>query len=92
MSPLPGEPASNAASPPGFWALKPWWCQPWSLLLTGTALSLGSWLALHRLWVSALVSLAVLAWWGLFLVLAPLAYRQNACRKELRMIPGGRGF
>ena len=48
------------------WSAKPWWCQPWSLVLTGTALSLGSWVALHRLWVSGLVGLAV--WFSLVVI------------------------
>ena len=27
----------EGASDPSFWALKPWWCQPWSIVLTGVA-------------------------------------------------------
>lgn len=62
--PSPGEPAS-------FWQLKPWWCQPWSILLTGVVAMLGSWLLLQRWWITAPLSLAVLFWWLLFLVLVP---------------------
>ena len=30
--------------PVAFWSLKPWWCQPWSIVLTGRCHgSLGSW-------------------------------------------------
>ncbi|MCP9887357.1 hypothetical protein KBY96_05330 [Cyanobium sp. ATX 6A2] len=59
------------------WTLKPWWCQPWSIVLTGLAVIVGSWLMLHRWWISAPAALAVLLWWWLFLVLAPAAYRQQ---------------
>lgn len=57
------------------WLHKPWWCQPWSILLTGTAGIGVSWIWLQIWWITALVSAAVLAWWGLFLVLVPRAWR-----------------
>lgn len=53
------------------WNEKPWWCQPWSIVLTGVTLLGGSWLLLHRYWVSGLVAVPVLAWMGFFLVLYP---------------------
>ena len=62
-------------SQPAFWSLKPWWCQPWSILLTGVLAIAGSWFLLQRWWISAPVAVAVLAWWGLFLVAVPAAYR-----------------
>lgn len=64
-------------SQPAFWSLKPWWCQPWSILLTGVLVIAGSWFLLHRWWISAPVAVAVLAWWGLFLVVVPAAYRSG---------------
>ena len=62
-------------SQPAFWSLKPWWCQPWSIVLTGVLVIAGSWFLLHRWWISAPVAVAVLAWWGLFLVVVPATYR-----------------
>ncbi|HBH72682.1 MAG TPA: hypothetical protein DDY43_04410 [Synechococcales bacterium UBA10510] len=59
------------------WQLKPWWCQPWSILLTGAAMILASWLGLHRLWITAPLSCAVLLWWWLFLLVVPAGYRQQ---------------
>ncbi len=58
------------------WQHKPWWCQPWSILLTGVALVAFSWIWLQLWWLSALVTAAVLVWWGLFLVLVPKAWRE----------------
>ena len=63
---------------PPFWSLKPWWCQPWSIISTGMLMVGGSWALLHRLWISLPLSLGVLAWWLLFLVLVPAAYRSAA--------------
>lgn len=75
------EPGPMAASAPSvgqelsLWALKPWWCQPWSILLTGIAAIAGSWLLLGRLWITLPCAALVLLWWWLFLVLVPSAYR-----------------
>ena len=38
----------------------------------------GSWALLHRLWISLPLAMGVLAWWMLFLVLVPAAYRSAA--------------
>ena len=54
-----------------FWSQKPWWCQPWTIVLTGVTVDSCSWLFFHRIWLTALVSLAVLAWWTLFLIVVP---------------------
>ena len=70
----PGEQASAGGS---IWQLKPWWCQPWSILLTGAAIIFASWLTLHRLWITAPLSCVVLLWWWLFLVMVPASYRQQ---------------
>ncbi|MGC6483481.1 MAG: DUF6737 family protein [Synechococcus sp.] len=64
--------------PTDLWALKPWWCQPWSIVLTGVVVPLASWVGWHRWWVTLPLLGGVLIWWLLFLVLAPAAYRQAA--------------
>ena len=58
-----------------FWNHKPWWCQPWSILLTGVVVVGGSWWLLRLWWISAPLALGVLVWWWLFLVAVPAAYR-----------------
>jgi hypothetical protein len=58
------------------WDEKPWWCQPWSIVLTGLIAIAGSWWLLQTIWITTLVVLAIAAWWFLFLVLVPRAYRE----------------
>ena len=71
-----GQPkALNPPMQPTLWAHKPWWCQPWSILLTGVAAIAGSWLLLGRLWITLPCAALVLVWWWLFLVLVPASYR-----------------
>jgi hypothetical protein len=68
------------------WSLKPWWCQPWSILLTGGTVILASTAAgwnLRMWWVGVLPSVLVLLWWWLFLVVAPRSYREEV------LAPGG---
>ena len=60
-----------------FWDEKPWWCQPWSILLTGVACVAVSWWWPSLLWFTVLIAIGVIGWWGLFLVLAPAIYRQQ---------------
>lgn len=53
------------------WEYKPWWCQPWSILLTGIALISGSWLLLHKIWLTAIASVPVIIWMSYFILLYP---------------------
>ncbi len=64
----PNEVQSTPSSP---WNYKPWWCQPWSILLTGIVLIGGSWGLFHTLWFTGLVAVPVAAWMGFFLLLYP---------------------
>ncbi|HJN33636.1 MAG TPA: DUF6737 family protein [Prochlorococcus sp.] len=65
------------ATTASFWDEKPWWCQPWSILLTGVAFVAVSWWWPNLLWFTVLIAIGVIGWWGLFLVLAPAVYRQQ---------------
>ncbi|MEB3200218.1 MAG: DUF6737 family protein [Synechococcaceae cyanobacterium] len=69
-------PEFPAGPPERFWQLKPWWCQPWSILTTGIAVPLASWWLLHWWWLTAASGLAVLLWWWLFLVQVPAEWRR----------------
>ena len=53
------------------WNYKPWWCQPWSILLTGITLISGSWLLFKTLWITILVAIPLLAWMGFFVLIWP---------------------
>lgn len=72
------------ADTPSLWSHKPWWCQPWSILLTGVALVGGSLWWPGRWWLSAPLALAVLLWWWVFLAVVPAAYRVEMAAEEPR--------
>jgi hypothetical protein len=74
--------SKEPVSVPSFWSLKPWWCQPWSILLTGMGVMVASWFLLHWIWLTAIGAVAVCAWWLLFLVLVPRAYSLQALNTE----------
>lgn len=74
MNESASEKADGAAT---LWALKPWWCQPWTIISTGVVLTAASWVLSHRWWISAPIAAVVVVWWWLFLVAVPLAYREQ---------------
>jgi hypothetical protein len=53
------------------WDYKPWWCQPWSILLTGITLIAGSWFLFKTFWVTVIISIPLLIWMGFFLLIWP---------------------
>ncbi len=53
------------------WTHKPWWCQPWSIVLTGVALIGGSWGLLRLVWLTVIVAVPVLTWMIFFLLVYP---------------------
>ncbi|MDB9314548.1 hypothetical protein PN462_15665 [Spirulina sp. CS-785/01] len=65
------EPSKN------FWDYKPGWCQPWSILLTGGGIILGSWLGVKIWWIATPITGLVLLWWLYFLILVPWSFRQS---------------
>lgn len=64
------------------WNYKPWWCQPWSIVLTGITLISGSWLVLKTVWITGLVAIPVLVWMGFFLILWPRLMMQSNSELE----------
>ena len=60
------------------WSEKPWWCQPWTIILAGILAVFCTWIVFHRFWISILVALFVFVWWLLFLVIAPAAYKAQS--------------
>jgi hypothetical protein len=53
------------------WQYKPWWCQPWSIALTGCGTIGASWLVFHRYWLTGLVAVPLSAWMIFFLLIWP---------------------
>ncbi|WP_414529103.1 DUF6737 family protein [Nodularia chucula] len=53
------------------WHYKPWWCQPWSILLTGITLITSSWVIFKTIWLTVIVALPVLTWMGFFILIWP---------------------
>ena len=53
------------------WNHKPWWCQPWSIILTSLTLISGSWLIFKIIWLTILVAIPLLIWMGFFLLIWP---------------------
>jgi membrane protein YdbS with pleckstrin-like domain len=87
MQPSPDTPtATTAERPTSLWQLKPWWCQPWTIILTGIAIPLGSWEVLGRWWLTLPLVLMILVWWLLFLYWVPRQFQQELLggRKDLQ--------
>ena len=53
------------------WNYKPWWCQPWSIILTGIVIISGSWLIIKIIWLTILVAITISLWWFYFLIIYP---------------------
>ncbi len=53
------------------WNYKPWWCQPWSIILTGIVIISGSWLMIKIIWLTILVAIIISLWWFYFLIKYP---------------------
>ena len=64
------------------WKTKPFWCQPWTIVLTGVGIIslptiLFDWKA-----VSGVFVVPIAAWWYIFLYAYPKSYRENGMMEE----------
>lgn len=66
------------------WNYKPWWCQPWSIVLTGIILISGSWFIWRSVWLTVVISLPILAWMGFFLLVWPQLIRESGILEQYR--------
>ena len=57
-----------------FWKLKPYWCQPWSIISVGILLVIFSWILLKNLIITLIFGFLIIIWWLVFLILAPSSY------------------
>jgi hypothetical protein len=69
---------TNSEASPDMWQSKPWWCQPWTIILTGVLIVAGSWLILHTWWITAPLGILIGVWWLYFLVIVPRMLQQMA--------------
>eukprot|EP00798_Chlamydomonas_sp_ICE-L_P024857 gene24857-10517_t len=60
-----------------FWAYKPVWCQPSTIVATGTLGIVFSYALFENIFVTAVVSALVAAWWWLFLLVVPGQYKEG---------------
>jgi len=61
----------------GYWQEKPFWCQPWSIILTGLFIIITAFTFLHNIIIESLVSIFIIAWWYLFLFIAPQTFDKD---------------
>ncbi len=67
---------------PSIWDYKPWWCQPWSIILTSILLIGGSWWLLNNVWITLLVAVPVLIWMIYFVLIFPKLMISNSEKVE----------
>ncbi len=65
------------------WQYKPWWCQPWSILLTGIILITGSWLISKLIWLTVLVAIPVSIWMIFFLLIYPRFVKESGILEQM---------
>jgi hypothetical protein len=67
---------------PNMWQSKPWWCQPWTIILTGIIIITGSWLIFHTLWLTVPVAALIVLWWTYFLIIVPRLLMEMRANSE----------
>jgi len=63
------------------WKYKPWWCQPWSILLTGILVISGSWQVTKNMWITGVISMQIIVWWTYFLIIWPKLIKEKLAEK-----------
>ena len=58
-----------------FWDIKPYWCQPWSIITFGILILVFSWRLFNNLIITLLLSLVIIGWWVIFLLIVPRSYQ-----------------
>lgn len=53
------------------WAYKPAWCQPWTIVATGSGVVATSWVLFHFWPLTVLAAGGIGAWWYIFLIVYP---------------------
>ena len=58
-----------------FWDLKPYWCQPWSIISFGVLVLIFSFKLLNNIIITSILGFFILVWWIVFLIIAPNSYQ-----------------
>lgn len=73
---------TSSSSSSALWKTKPFWCQPWTIVLFGVfCVSLPT-LAFDWKFVSVAVAVPISAWWYVFLVLYPKSYASSSFEEK----------
>ncbi|WP_052043867.1 MULTISPECIES: DUF6737 family protein [unclassified Prochlorococcus] len=59
-----------------YWKLKPFWCKPFSIIITGIFILIIGFKIFSMFWIRTIISLIIFSWWALFLIIAPYSYDQ----------------
>ncbi len=68
----------DSNSKKNFWDLKPFWCQPWSIISFGILVLFFSWILLNNIIITSITGLIIIIWWILFLILGPNIYQNQS--------------
>ncbi|XP_047940153.1 uncharacterized protein LOC125187577 [Salvia hispanica] len=70
------------------WDTKPSWCQPWTILLSGTGIITASWLILNSVVVTSIAATLICLWWYIFLYSYPKAYSDMITERRNKVTSG----
>lgn len=73
--------------PVSVWDYKPWWCQPWSIALTGIAIISGCGWFTRTAWITILVAVPIVVWMVYFLWIYPRLVVQSGLLNQLASQP-----
>ena len=64
-----------------FWDLKPFWCQPWTIISFGIVVIIMSWKFFSNIIITSILFFLIISWWILFLIIAPNLYHEISTKK-----------
>tara|TARA_B100001250_G_C19761728_1_gene772795 strand:- start:1348 stop:1578 length:231 start_codon:yes stop_codon:yes gene_type:complete len=64
----------NLNSKNKYWSSKPYWCQPWSIIIFGLSALIFSWILFDKIIITSILGIFIILWWVLFLIIAPSSY------------------
>tara|TARA_B100000579_G_scaffold306784_1_gene256539 strand:- start:258 stop:470 length:213 start_codon:yes stop_codon:yes gene_type:complete len=61
-----------------FWDLKPYWCQPWTIIFFGVFVLIITWIFFGNLLITSIATLFIVIWWVIFLIIVPSSYEKSS--------------